>query len=77
MYIKRGLQKVEAVHLRKSPSVSVTAPINPSPVAEAKSSAAVYRERLAQIQDNIGVEIAPAKPSETDDALSDLERLRR
>ena len=77
MYIKRGLQKVEAVHLRKSPSVSVTAPINPSPVAEAKSSAAVYRERLAQLQDNIGVEIAPAKPSETDDALSDLERLRR
>ena len=79
MYIRRGLQKVEAAQLRKSVAshTAAVASPTPSPVAEAKSSAAVYRERLAQLQENTGAEIAPAKPIEVNDALTDLERLRR
>lgn len=79
MYIKRGLQKVEAAQLRKSVAshTSAVASPTPSPVMEAKSSAAVYRERLAQLQENAGAEIVPTKPIEVDDALTDLERLRR
>jgi cytoskeleton-associated protein 5 len=78
MYIKRGLQKVEAARLRKSPSnLAGAAPI-PSPVAEAKSSAAAYRERLAQIQDNVGADVAaPTKVVDVDEAMTDLQRLRQ
>lgn len=80
MYIKRGLQKVEAARLRRSPSSHVSAPAAqiPSPVAEAKSSAASFRERLAQIQDNVGVDASTSlKSTNDDDTMTDLQRLRQ
>jgi cytoskeleton-associated protein 5 len=47
-------------------------------VAEAKSSAAAYRERLAQIQDNVGADVAaPTKVVDVDEAMTDLQRLRQ
>ena len=80
MYIKRGLQKVEAARLRRSPSSHVSAPAAqvPSPVAEAKSSAASFRERLAQIQDNVDVDASSSLKSTNDeDTITDLQRLRQ
>jgi len=71
-YIKRGLQKVEKSRLKKTEPVALL-----SPAAAAKTSAAVYRERLARIQENVG-DVAQTKVhiSDVADGSSDLERLR-
>jgi cytoskeleton-associated protein 5 len=74
MYIKRGLQKVEKSRSKRH---EPDAEQPPSPAAAAKTSAAVYRERLARIQQNVG-DVAPVSvdiATITNDA-SDLERIR-
>jgi cytoskeleton-associated protein 5 len=82
MYIKRGLQKVEASRLRSgastAPATAMTTATQPSPAAEAKYSVASFRERLAQIEGNVDVDAAPQMSTKVDSSdMSDLERLRQ
>ena len=82
MYIKRGLQKVEASRLRSgastAPATAMTTATQPSPAAEAKYSVASFRERLAQIEGNVDVDAAPQMSTKVDSSdISDLQRLRQ
>lgn len=79
MYIKRGLQKVEASRMRSSaPTTAPPTATQPSPAAEAKYSVASFRERLAQIEGNVDVDAAPPMSTKVDSSdMSDLERLRQ